>query len=80
VKKILRGYQREETARFIAFRSHWRFKSEFCSPYRAHEKAASKARPTTFGATTGSRFPRRAISMTSTHSYSMPAAQMNGAG
>jgi transposase len=38
VKKILRGYQREETARFIAFRSHWRFSSEFCSPYEAHEK------------------------------------------
>jgi hypothetical protein len=38
VKKILRGYQREETARFIAFRSHWRFASEFCSPYQAHEK------------------------------------------
>jgi transposase len=38
VKKILRGYQREETARFIAFRSHWRFSSEFCSPYEPHEK------------------------------------------
>jgi hypothetical protein len=38
VKKILRGYRREETARFIAFRSHWRFSSEFCSPYEAHEK------------------------------------------
>ncbi len=38
VKKILRGYRREETARFIAFRSHWRFASEFCSPYEAHEK------------------------------------------
>ncbi len=38
VKKILRGYRREETARFIAFRSHWRFTSEFCSPYEAHEK------------------------------------------
>ena len=25
VKKILRGHQREETARFIAFRSHWGF-------------------------------------------------------
>ena len=24
--------------RFIAFRSHWRFQSEFCSPYEAHEK------------------------------------------
>jgi transposase len=38
VKKILRGYRREETARFIAFRSHWRFMGEFCSPYEAHEK------------------------------------------
>jgi len=38
VKKIMRGHQREETARFIAFRSHWRFASEFCSPYEAHEK------------------------------------------
>jgi len=31
VKKILRGYRREETSRFIAFRPHWRFMSE-CSP------------------------------------------------
>lgn len=38
VKKILRGYQREETSRFIAFRSHWRFQSEFCTPAEAHEK------------------------------------------
>ena len=38
VKKILRGYRREETARFIAFRSHWRFESEFCTPGEAHEK------------------------------------------
>ena len=38
VKKILRGYQREETARFIAFRSHWRFQSEFCTPGEGHEK------------------------------------------
>ena len=38
VKKVLRGHQREEAARFIAFRSHWRFQSEFCSPYEAHEK------------------------------------------
>src|SRR5579863_8236708 len=38
VKKILRGYRREETARFIAFRSHCRFSSEFCSPYEPHEK------------------------------------------
>ena len=38
VKKILRGNRREETARFIAFRSHWRFEAEFCTPAQAHEK------------------------------------------
>jgi len=38
VKKILKGSRREETARFIAFRSHWRFASEFCTPEEAHEK------------------------------------------
>jgi len=38
VKKIVRGFRREETARFIAFRSHWRFSSEFCTPEEAHEK------------------------------------------
>lgn len=38
VKKILRGHQREETARFIAFRSHWGFQSEFCTPGEGHEK------------------------------------------
>jgi hypothetical protein len=38
VKKILRGYQREETTRFITFRSHWGFASEFCTPGEGHEK------------------------------------------
>jgi transposase len=38
VKKILRGYQREETERLIAFRSHWGFESEFCNPARGNEK------------------------------------------
>jgi transposase len=38
VKKILRGQRREETARFIAFRSHWRYESEFCTPGEGHEK------------------------------------------
>lgn len=38
VKKILRGHQREETERFIAFRSHWGFQSEFCNPARGNEK------------------------------------------
>jgi transposase len=38
VKKILRGHQREETERFIAFRSHWGFQAEFCNPGRGNEK------------------------------------------
>jgi hypothetical protein len=38
VKKILRGFRREETARFVAFRSHWRFTAEFCTPAEPHEK------------------------------------------
>jgi len=38
VQRILRGHQREETARFIAFRSHWGFESEFCTPGKGHEK------------------------------------------
>src|SRR2546423_7483709 len=38
VKKVLRGHQREETTRFIAFRSHWRFQSDFCTPAEPHEK------------------------------------------
>jgi len=40
VKRILQGHRREETARFVAFRSHWRFRAEFCNPgvEHAHEK------------------------------------------
>lgn len=38
VRKILRGHDREETTRFIAFRSHWRFAAEFCMPARGNEK------------------------------------------
>jgi transposase len=40
VKRILRGSRREETARFVAFRSHWKFESVFCLPGKegAHEK------------------------------------------
>lgn len=38
VKRILRGHQREETQRFIAFRSHWGFESEFCNVGRGNEK------------------------------------------
>lgn len=38
VRKILRGYQREETDRLIAFRSHWGFQAQFCNPARGNEK------------------------------------------
>jgi hypothetical protein len=38
VKKILRGQERELTARFIAFRSHWQYQAEFCTPAEGHEK------------------------------------------
>jgi len=38
VKRILKGYRREEATRFVAFRSHWRFQSEFCNPARGNEK------------------------------------------
>ena len=38
VRKILRGHRREEAARFVAFRSHWRFAAEFCTPGEGHEK------------------------------------------
>jgi hypothetical protein len=44
VKKILRGYQREETDRLIAFRSHWGLQTEFCNPARGNEKGGVEGR------------------------------------
>ena len=38
VKRVLRGTRREETTRFIAFRSHWQFAASFCTPGEGHEK------------------------------------------
>jgi transposase len=38
VRKILRGYQRVETERIIAFRSHWGYQSEYCNPASGNEK------------------------------------------
>ena len=38
VKKILRGRQRVETERMIAFRSHWGFESAYCNPAKGNEK------------------------------------------
>jgi hypothetical protein len=51
VKKILRGRQREETTRFIAFRSHWGFQAEFCTPGEAMKRVASRAKAASFGGT-----------------------------
>ena len=60
VKKILRGYRREETARFIAFRSHWRFEAIFRTPgiEHAHEKGGIEGEGATSAAITGFRFLR----------------------
>jgi len=38
VKKILRGYDREQNERFIGFRSHWGFAAEFCMPAKGNQK------------------------------------------
>jgi transposase len=38
VKKIMRGYERHEAERMIAFRSYWGFSSEYCRPARGDEK------------------------------------------
>lgn len=38
VRKVLRGRQRLETERFLAFRSHWQFEASFCNPAAGHEK------------------------------------------
>jgi transposase len=48
VKKILRGHRREETARFVAFRSHWGFEAVFCNPGEGHEKGGVEGEVGTF--------------------------------
>jgi transposase len=50
VKKILRGFRREETARFVAFRSHYGFAAVFCTPGEAgaHEKGGVEGEVGTF--------------------------------
>jgi transposase len=48
VQRILRGFRREETTRFVAFRSHWRFQSEFCNLGEAHEKGGVENEVGTF--------------------------------
>jgi len=48
VKKILRGFRREETQRFVAFRSHYGFAAEFCTPGEGHEKGGVEGEVGTF--------------------------------
>ena len=48
VKRVLQGSRREETARFVAFRSHWRFAAEFCTPGEGHEKGGVEGEVGTF--------------------------------
>ena len=38
VRRILKGRNREQQERFIAFRSHWKFEASFCQPGKGHEK------------------------------------------
>jgi hypothetical protein len=38
VTKVFRGHTREEHTRFLAFRSHWQFRAEFCGPAQPQEK------------------------------------------
>src|SRR5579862_1770967 len=48
VKRVLRGSQREETRRFVAFRSHWQFEAEFCNVAEGHEKGGVENEVGTF--------------------------------
>lgn len=78
VKKILRGQRREETARFVAFRSHWRLEAEFCTPPRHMRRAASKANRAIFAGTTGCRCRKRRIWRILTGGFCSPANTMSG--
>jgi hypothetical protein len=48
VTRVLRGSQRDETARFVAFRSHWKYQAEFCTPAEGHEKGGVEGEVGTF--------------------------------
>ncbi len=38
VQHVMRGKRREQTTRFLAFRSHYLFEADFCTPARGNEK------------------------------------------
>ena len=44
VRKVLRGHRREETVRFLAFRSHWQFEASFCTPGRGPRERRRRRR------------------------------------
>jgi transposase len=48
VKKVLKGHTRQEHERFIEFRSHWRFNSEFCAPRQPQEKGGVEGEAGTY--------------------------------
>lgn len=48
VRKIYRGYTREEHTRFIEFRSHWQFRAEFCNAAEPQEKGGVEGEVGTF--------------------------------
>ena len=58
VKRILRGYRREETTRFVAFRSHWRSSRSSALPGKPTRRAEWRTRWAPSGVTTGCRCPR----------------------
>jgi hypothetical protein len=56
VRKILRGYRREETVRFMAFHSDWRFAADFWTPGEGHERGGVEGEGAYFRATIWFRY------------------------
>lgn len=56
VQRILRGSQREETARFIAFRSHWATPPSLAIRHAGTRKAVWKEKGASFAGITWCRF------------------------
>ena len=48
VTKVFRGHTRDEHTRFIAFRSHWQFRAEFCGAAQPQEKGGVEGEVGTF--------------------------------
>ena len=63
IKRILRGHRREETTRFITFRSHRVSRVSFATLPAATRRAASRVKEAISGATTGCRYRKPAAWM-----------------